>query len=84
MAETKKYLVKFLPDDRSIKVPSGYNLHQAILDSGLKVDSSCGAVGTCGRCKVKIIKGIIKKDQRMIVLFDVLEMISGEKFTELA
>ncbi len=59
MVETKKYLVKFLPDGRSIEVPSGYNLRQAILDSGLDIDSSCGGVGTCGRCRVKVIKGDI-------------------------
>lgn len=30
----------------------------------------------------KYLKGIIKKDKRMIILFDILGMISGEKFTE--
>ena len=30
----------------------------------------------------KYLKGIIKKDRRMIILFDILGMISGEKFTE--
>ncbi len=57
MVETKKYLIKFLPDGRSIKVPPGYNLRLAILDSGLNIDSSCGGVGTCGKCRVKVIKG---------------------------
>jgi len=57
MVETKKYLIKFLPDGRSIKVPPGYNLRQAVLDSGLDIDSSCGGVGTCGKCKVKVVKG---------------------------
>ena len=57
MAKTKKYLIKFLPDGRSVEVPSGYNLRQAILDSGLDIDSSCGGVGTCGKCRVRVIKG---------------------------
>jgi len=57
MAEAKKYLIKFLPDGRSIEVPPDYNLRQAILDSGLDIDSSCGGVGTCGRCRVRVIKG---------------------------
>lgn len=30
----------------------------------------------------KYLKGIIKKDRRMIILFDILGMISSEKFTE--
>lgn len=32
----------------------------------------------------KYLRGIIKKDKRMIVLFDILEMISSERFTEIA
>ena len=57
MTETKKYLIKFLPDGRSIKVSPGYNLRQAVLDSGLDIDSSCGGVGTCGKCRIKVVKG---------------------------
>lgn len=30
----------------------------------------------------KYLKGIIKKDRRMIILFDILDMISSDKFTE--
>lgn len=30
----------------------------------------------------KYLKGIIKKERRMIILFDILGMISGDKFTE--
>jgi len=30
----------------------------------------------------KYLKGIIKKDRRMIILFDILGMISGDKFTK--
>ncbi|MFC2159346.1 ASKHA domain-containing protein [Actinomycetota bacterium] len=71
MAETKKCLIKFLPDGRSIEVPSGYNLRQAILDIGLDIDSSCGGVGTCGKCRVKVIKGEIgSKKTRFISASD--------------
>jgi len=57
MVDKKKYEVRFLPTGKSIKVTTGYNLRQAILDTGLTIDSSCGGVGTCGRCKVKVLKG---------------------------
>jgi uncharacterized 2Fe-2S/4Fe-4S cluster protein (DUF4445 family) len=59
MNKKKKYHVKFLPSDKSIEVPPGYNLRQAILDCGLEIDSSCGGVGTCGRCAVRIVSGEI-------------------------
>jgi uncharacterized 2Fe-2S/4Fe-4S cluster protein (DUF4445 family) len=57
MSNPKKYLIKFIPSGKSIKVPQNYNLKQAILDSGVYIDSSCGGVGTCGKCKVCIKEG---------------------------
>lgn len=57
MASSKKVKVTFLPEGSEIEVPMGYNLRQAILDAGLNVDSSCGGVGTCGRCMVKVDQG---------------------------
>jgi uncharacterized 2Fe-2S/4Fe-4S cluster protein (DUF4445 family) len=57
MNNQKKYLIKFIPSGKSIKVSKGYNLKQAILDSGIYIDSSCGGVGTCGRCKVCVKEG---------------------------
>jgi len=59
MVEDKKYQVRFLPSGKSIKVSPGYNLRQAIIDCGLTIDSSCGGAGTCGRCKVKVLKGSV-------------------------
>ncbi|MBN2072546.1 MAG: DUF4445 domain-containing protein [Actinobacteria bacterium] len=57
MSSQKRYLVKFLPGGESVKVPHGYNLRQAILDCKLNIDSSCGGVGTCGRCRVQVLEG---------------------------
>lgn len=57
MNNQKKYLIKFLPSGKSIKISPNYNLKQAILDSGIHIDSSCGGAGTCGRCKVQIREG---------------------------
>ena len=60
MSNQKKYSIKFVPSGRSIKVSPNYNLRQAILDSGIQIDSSCGGVGTCGRCLVKVKEGKVK------------------------
>ena len=67
MNENKKYQVKFFPSGKSIKVPSGYKLHQAILDCGLTIDSSCGGVGTCGRCRVKVLKGSVSSKKTKFI-----------------
>lgn len=69
--EHLKYLVKFLPGGETIEVSRDYNLRQAILDCGLEVESSCGGVGTCGKCKVKVIDGnVFSKKSKFIDIKD--------------
>ena len=67
MGKNIKYEVRFLPSGKSIKVPPGHNLRQAILDSGLTIDSSCGGVGTCGRCRVRILKGSAVSEKTRLI-----------------
>jgi len=67
MRANKKYDVRFLPSGKSIKVSQGYNLHQAILDSGLIIESSCGGVGTCGKCRVKINNGSVDPEKSKLI-----------------
>ncbi|MCX6384364.1 MAG: ASKHA domain-containing protein [Actinobacteria bacterium] len=57
MSYRKKLTVKFFPGEKIIEVPKDYNLKQAILESGLDIESTCGGVGTCGRCKVQVKSG---------------------------
>ena len=57
MAAIKKHTLRIFPDENTIRVAKGYNLRQAIIDCGIDIESSCGGVGTCGRCKVKVLKG---------------------------
>ena len=59
MLDKKFFSVKLLPGEKIIKVPQNYNLRQAILDCGIDIESACGGVGTCGRCKVQVKSGRI-------------------------
>jgi uncharacterized 2Fe-2S/4Fe-4S cluster protein (DUF4445 family) len=52
--------VKCLPFDISIKALYGSTLLDAIRKAGLPLKTSCGGKGTCGDCKVQIIKGSYK------------------------
>ncbi len=70
MENQKKFLVKFSPSGKSIKVPSGYNLKQAVLDAGLDIDSSCGGVGTCGKCRVQVKGGDIRSKKTKFISAD--------------
>ena len=67
MNNQKKYLIKFIPGGKSIKIPQNYNLKQAILDSGIHIDSSCGGVGTCGRCKVRVKEGKVNTKKSKLI-----------------
>lgn len=63
----QKCLIKFLPSKKTIEVPRDYNLRQAILDCDLELESSCGGVGTCGKCRVRVIEGdIFSKKSKFI------------------
>ncbi|MHB8946614.1 MAG: ASKHA domain-containing protein [Bacillota bacterium] len=57
MVNSKKYKVRFLPDDLSIEVPAGTGLQRAAAMAGLELRSGCGGEGTCGRCAVLIKEG---------------------------
>jgi len=48
-------LVRFLPSERSIEVPSGTPLIEAARLAGLPVARSCGGDVTCGRCGLLLI-----------------------------
>ncbi|MHB8829509.1 MAG: ASKHA domain-containing protein [Syntrophales bacterium] len=53
----EKYKVTFSPSDASIKVDAGENLLQAAMEAGIHINASCGGNGTCGKCRIKVIKG---------------------------
>ena len=46
--------IRFNPSGRSVQVPSGTNLLEAIREAGLPIASACGAAALCGRCCVRV------------------------------
>src|SRR5256712_5745996 len=53
----RKLEVTYVPFDRTTRVPSGTTLFSAAHWIGLPIDSTCGGRGTCGKCRVRVIKG---------------------------
>ncbi len=43
--------------EKTINIPGGGKLLNALADANLFVSSACGGGGTCGQCKVKVIEG---------------------------
>ena len=54
---TTKVSIEFRPHDKVTRVPPGMTLFNAANWIGLPIDSTCGAKGTCGKCKVRILRG---------------------------
>ena len=50
-------LIRFLPSQRSIRVPAGTNLLEAARQAGLPMADGCGGWGTCSCCVVRIVAG---------------------------
>ena len=44
--------------DRTTRVPAGTTVFSAAHWIGLPIDSTCGGRGTCGKCKVRIVRGL--------------------------
>ena len=58
-----KHTVTFYPSERKISVEPEENLLQAAMEAGIHINASCGGGGTCGKCKVKILKGSVDTPQ---------------------
>ncbi|RPH95850.1 MAG: NADH:ubiquinone reductase (Na(+)-transporting) subunit F [Lysobacterales bacterium] len=44
-------------NERDVATPTGKKLHSALAEAGIFVPSACGGGGTCGQCRVKVLKG---------------------------
>lgn len=47
----------FQPSGRHIRIPYGTTLSEAAGRAGLVLRTPCGGAGTCGKCRVNIVKG---------------------------
>ena len=54
-----KHTITFHPSGRKTIVDSEVDLLQAAMEAGIHINASCGGSATCGKCKVKILKGAV-------------------------
>lgn len=54
---TAKITIEFRPHNKVTRVPPGMSIFNAANWIGLPIDSTCGGLGTCGKCKVRILYG---------------------------
>lgn len=62
MKKTKLLRIVFEPDGAEVFVPAGTLLSKAAAASGRAVESPCGGMGTCGKCKVFVSGAVGEPD----------------------
>ena len=67
----------FFPSNQSFKVPPGVSVFDAASWNGIAIDSTCGGHGTCKKCKVQIIKGVVPISRLDIRAFSQEELKNG-------
>lgn len=53
----ERVTVTFLPSGRRIAVLAGTSLLEAAVEAGLDIEGDCAGRGTCGKCRVQVVKG---------------------------
>ncbi|MBC8447682.1 MAG: 2Fe-2S iron-sulfur cluster binding domain-containing protein, partial [Chloroflexi bacterium] len=56
-----KYYVTLKPSGNRIEVEAGTLVSDAIEEAGLELNLPCGGQGRCGRCKVVVEEGQVKR-----------------------
>ena len=56
--KTRQVWLNVLPDNLWLKVDKGVSIWEALEYTDIDITSDCGGMGTCGKCKVKIISAV--------------------------
>ncbi len=54
----KHVWLSVLPNDLWLHVPRGITLWEALKDTDIHLETDCGGLGRCGKCKVKIVSAL--------------------------
>jgi len=66
-----------LPDDIWVRVKYGFTIYGALQKTNVDIESDCGGLGTCGKCKIRIITAIGPPDQQEKKLLSKTELENG-------
>lgn len=59
-------LVRFKPDDKTVKVKKGETILNAAVEADVFINSVCGGMGKCGKCKVQV-KGLVSAKETELI-----------------
>ncbi|UCE74710.1 MAG: DUF4445 domain-containing protein [Methanomassiliicoccales archaeon] len=59
-------VVTFQPDNKSVKVELGERILNAAVAADVFINSVCGGLGKCGKCKVQVKGDVSKRDSELL------------------
>jgi len=75
--ETELYEVAFFPDKKKVAVQKGVTLLEAAGLAEVHVNNLCGGQGVCGKCKVRVRKGVVAGRSRCLSVLSKDELQQG-------
>ncbi len=74
------FQIDFQPVGKRVDVPAGESLLEAAIRAGIDLASACGGRGTCGQCRVQILKGQVSPPTTgELDLFGQVELAKGHR-----
>lgn len=73
----KAVWLNLLPDDIWLRVKPGITIYEALQNTNLDIDTECGGIGTCGKCKVRIVTALGHPDKQEEKLLTTEELEQG-------
>jgi len=71
--------LNILPADQWIKVRRDLILMEALQRAGIDLENECGGMGTCGKCKVRIVTALGPPDEQEKALLSKKELERGQR-----
>jgi uncharacterized 2Fe-2S/4Fe-4S cluster protein (DUF4445 family) len=75
--KTKYVRLNVLPDDLWLKVRKGTNVWEALKKTDVELESDCGGMGKCGKCKIRVISSVRPPVSEEKELLDPEELKNG-------
>ncbi len=75
--QQKQIKISFQPSGRTVYVLAGTKIIEATAQAGLMINTPCGGIGSCGKCRVRLINDISKASDDEKKIFTAAEIKDG-------
>jgi uncharacterized 2Fe-2S/4Fe-4S cluster protein (DUF4445 family) len=81
---TGRVTLSFTPAGRDVRVPPGVSVFDSASWNGIAIDSTCGGHGTCRKCRVRVLDGLVPVSRMDARCFGREELDAGWRLACLA